>query len=952
LQKDIDVNLAVRLGIHTGLVVAGEMGGGDVRESMAIVGETPNIAARLEGIAEPDTLAISPATYQLIEGYFECMSMGLHTLKGISQPMEVYKVLHKTGVQSRLDLSITKGLTPLVGREQEVQFLLDRWEQVKEGMGQVVLLSGEAGIGKSRLLQVLKGHLEGELHTTIENRCSPYYQNSSLYPVIDHFQRFLQFKGNDSSEIKVSKLKEFLEQYGLQKEEMVPLFAKLLSIPIPDSYTQLNLSPEKYKQKTFESLLTILVKEAEKYPVIRIVEDLHWVDPYTLEYLGLLVEQAPTSPIFTLFTFRPDFIPPWTMRSHISQITLSRLHGKQVEVMVDRVAGGNAIPKEIIKQIVNKTDGVPLFVEELTKMVIESELLNDLDACHERTGAPPTLAIPTTLKDSLMARLDRLDTGKDLAQVGATIGREFNYSLLQAVSPLDEENLQIELSKLVEAEFLYQRGLPPNSRYYFKHALIQEAAYESLLKSKRQKYHQKIAEALEQNFPDTVENQPELLAHHYTEAGLVEQAIRFWQKAGQRAIEQLAYVEAIGHLNKGLELLKTLPDATERTQQELELLIGLGAPLRVTKGFAAPDVERVYARAHELCKQIGDTTLIFPALRGMCGFYISRAETNNAHELAKQYLHLAQRARDTAQLLQAHYLMGATSLCLGEIEPSLEQTEKAYALYNPQEHSSHAFLYGQDPGAACLFWISWALWFLGYPDKALIKSHEAINLAKSLSHPYTLAIALDIEGFIYQFCGDDYQLKEKSKASIDLCNEGGFGFILPMGIILYGWSLTANNKTGEEGIKQILQGISSWRESRAELFCTYWFALLGEVYIKAGMKNEASKALSEGLRLANKNEERYYEAELHRLKGESIKDSSGSSNYKAEESFRKAIDISRKQKSKSLELRAVTSLCRLLQKQGKKIQAREMLEEIYSWYTEGFDTRDLKEAKALLKELS
>ena len=953
-------SLQVRIGIHTGPVVVGEIGRGEKREQLAL-GDTLNIASRLQNLAEPNTVVISSVTYHLTEGLFECRDLGLHTLKGVLTPLGVSRVLQESGVRSRFEVAVSKGLTPLVGREQEVELLLECWEQVRKGRGQVVLLCGEPGIGKSRLVQVMKERLAGESHARTESRCSPYYQNSSLYPVIDHLQRLL-FRKEDSPEEKLSKLEVTLEQYGFSLEEIVPLFASLLSLPVPDSYPPLNLTPQRQKQKTMEALLTWLLKEADRQPVLRIVEDLHWVDPSTLEYLSLLVEQVPTARIFALFTFRPDFSPPWAMRSHLTQITLYRLARKQAEVMIEKVTGGKALPAEIVHQVIAKTDGVPLFVEELTKMVLESGLLREREEKYELINPLPPLAIPTTLQDSLMARLDRLATIKGVAQLAATLGREFTYELIKAVSPLDDTTLQRELRKLVDVELLYQSGLPPKAKYFFKHTLIQEAAYQSLLKSKRQQYHQKVAQVLEKQFPEAVETQPELLAHHYTEAGFKEQAIVYWQRAGQRAIERSANIEAISQLTEGLELLKTLPDTPNRTQQELTLQIALGAPLRITKGFASPEVERVYARARELSQQIGETPQLFPVLRGLGGFYIARAEFQTAHKLGKQCLRLAQSVQDPALLLQAHYLLGATLFCLGEIAQARKHAEQGIALYNPKQHSSHAFLYGQDPGVACLFWTAWALWYLGYPDQALKKGHEAFVLAQELSHPYSLAVVLDLLAFLHQFRREEHTAQEQAEASITLSTERGFEFFLEMGTILQGWALAGQGQR-EEGIEQMRQGLASWQATGAELYRSYWLALLAEAYGKAGQTEEGLTVLAEALAVVNKNSERFYEAELYRLKGElllmqavgagSIPDEFvGDAPTEAETCFRQAIDIARCQSAKSLELRAVISLSHLLQKQGKKQEARRMLAEIYGWFTEGFDTRDLKEAKALLDELS
>jgi predicted ATPase len=832
-----------------------------------------------------------------------------------------------------------------------VGLLLERWEQVKEGRGQVVLLSGEAGIGKSRLVQVLKEYVAGEAHTRIESRCSPYYQDSAFYPVIDHLQRWLQFKREDSAEERLEKLERILERNGFSLEEMVPLFASLLSLPIPDCYPSLNLTPLRQKQKTIEALLVWLLKEAEKHPVLRIVEDLHWVDPSTLDYLNLLVEQVPTARIFTLFTFRPDYSPPpWTSRAHLTQITLSRLTRKLVELMVERITGGKALPVEVLHHIVTKTDGVPLFVEELTKMVLDSGLLREGDGHYELTGPLPPLAIPSTLQDSLMARLDRLGTAKEVAQLGAILGREFTYELLKTVSPLDEMTLQRGLTRLVEAEFLYQTSLPPQAKYLFKHALIQEAAYQSSLKSKRQQYHQKIAQILEEQFPETVETEPELLAHHYTEAGLVKQAIPYWQRAGQRARQRSANMEAIRHLTKGLELLKTLPDTPERTQQELDLQTILAPALMATKGYASTEVEKAYARARELCQQMGETPHLFPVLRGLWVFYQVRAEHQTARDLAENLLHLAQNAQDPALLLEVHLVLGATLFFLGEFAPARAHLNQSMALYDPQKHRSLVLPYSvADPGVVCLSYAAWTLWHLGYPDQALKKSHEALTLARELSHPFSLAFAMDFAAWLHQYRREGQVAQEWAEAATTLSTEQGFPHWVAMGTILRGGALAEQGQR-EEGIVQIRQGLATWRAMGAELVRPYFLALLAEGYGKVGQVKEGLTVLAEALDLVNKNGERFYEAELHRLKGELLLTLSPENHKDVEVCFRQAIDIARCQSAKSLELRAVTSLSRLWQKRGKKEEARHMLAEIYGWFTEGFDTRDLKEAKALLEE--
>jgi class 3 adenylate cyclase len=527
LRQRQGVRLAIRVGIHTGLVVVGEIGGGARQEQLAL-GDTPNLAARLQGLAAPDTVVISAATQRLTQGYFTFHDLGLHRPKSVAMPLQVYQVVGATQVQHRLDITTPRGLTPLVGREPEVGLLRDRWAQVQAGRGHVVVLSGEAGIGKSRLVQVVKDELIGPTALRIEYRCSPYHQHSAFYPVIAHLERVLAWRQDDTPADRLRKLEEAVRPYPLPLAEVIPLFAALLAVPLPASYAPLTLPPQRQKQKTLEALLTWLLVLTERQPLLLVVEDLHWIDPSTLEFLSLLVDQGPTARLLTLLTCRPEFQPPWGLRTHLTPMTLQRLLQSQVEEMIARVTGGKALPPEVVAQLVARTDGVPLFVEELTKTVLESGLLRETQGHYALTGPLPPLAIPATLHNSLMARLDRLETVKAVAQLGAVLGRTFAYELLQAVSPLEEATLQHSLRQLVDAELVYQRGVPPQAAYTFKHALIQDAAYQSLLRSTRQQYHQRIAQVLAAQFPEIAESQPELVAHHYTEAGCNAQAVAYW----------------------------------------------------------------------------------------------------------------------------------------------------------------------------------------------------------------------------------------------------------------------------------------------------------------------------------------------------------------------------------------------------------------------------------------
>jgi class 3 adenylate cyclase/tetratricopeptide (TPR) repeat protein len=712
LQQDKGIQLAIRVGIHTGLVVIGDMGGQGRQEQLAL-GETPNIAARIQGLAAPNTIAVSEATYRLVQGYFVCQDLGAQALRGVTESVRVYQVLGESGIHSRFEVAQTRGLTPLVGREQEVGLLLDRWAHVKDGQGHVVLLTGDAGIGKSRLIQMLKDHVADEPHVRWACRSSEYYQNTALFPLTDLFQRILRFEAYETPDAKWEKLEHALSQYRLPLEESVQLFAPLLSVPIPEHhYPPLNLSPQRQRQKILETIVTILLQLAEQQPVLFILEDLHWTDPTTLEWLNLLIDQTPTASILVLLTCRPHFQPAWHHRSYLTESTVHRLPHAQVEQIVTGMTDGKTLPQEVLQQIIAKTDGVPLFVEEMTKAILESGYLKEVDAHYEVTGSFSTFAIPATLHDSLMARLDRLVSAKGIAQYAAVIGRQFPYELLQAVSQLDEPTLQRELGRLVEAEIVYQRGLPPQAAYLFKHALIQDAAYQSLLRSTRQQYHQRIVQVLAEQFPETAETQPELLAQHYTEAGLTEQAVASWQRAGQQASQRSANLEAIQHLTKGLELLVMLPETQVRAQRELDLQIALGPALMAIKGFGAPEVEQTYTRARALCQQVGEPTQFFPALIGIGTFYMASGKLQTARELQEQLLSLAQRQQAPALLLHAHLALGATLLHLGELAQARVHLEQGICLYD--QHPSHAPSFvSDDPGVSGRRLVALALWLLG-----------------------------------------------------------------------------------------------------------------------------------------------------------------------------------------------------------------------------------------------
>jgi predicted ATPase len=782
-------------------------------------------------------------------------------------------------------------------------------------------------------------------------RCSPYHQQSALYPVIDHLQRFLHWDSTDAPEARLDTLEQALRTSRLPLEEVTPLLAALLSLPHPAHYPPLHLTPQRQRQKTHDALVAWLLEEAEQRPVLAVWEDLHWADPSTLEVLGLVLDQVPTARMLTLLTCRPEFHPPWASHSYLTQITLTRLGRPQVQAMITSLTGGKALPAAVVEQVVAKTDGVPLFVEELVKMILESGLVREEENHYVLTGPLPPLAIPSTLHDSLMARLDRLATVKEVAQLGATLGRTFTYELLQAVSPLDETTLQQGLRQLIEAELVYQRGAPPHATYMFKHALIQEAAYQSLLRSTRQQYHQRIAQVLVARFPEICETQPELVAQHYTEAGCTEQAVVYWQRAGQQASDRSAYVEAISHLTTGIDLLTTLPETPEHTQQALTLHIALGVALLMTKGPGAPEVEHAYTQAYALCQQMGETPELVPVLLGLWRFYLARPQLHTTREIGETLLRLAERAHDPVFAVIAHYTLGATWMWLGALPAARQHLEAGIALYTPDQRRARVFRIGQDPGVACRVLAAQILWLLGYPERALAHIHEALALAHELSHPYSLAFARLWAAIVSQLRRDVVAAHEQAEATVALSTEQGFTHWAAWGMSLRGWALAMQGQ-GEEEMIQVRQGIAAWRATNGALGVPYFCTVLAEAADHLGHTEDGLQTLAEAHTLVEEQEERWWEAEICRLRGVLLLRQTATSPAEAEAWLRRALDVARRQEAKSLELRAAMSLARLWQQQGKRAEARALLAPTYSWFTEGFDTTDLQEARALLDELT
>jgi predicted ATPase len=785
-------------------------------------------------------------------------------------------------------------------------------------------------------------------HLTLH--CSPYHTTSAFYPVIDHLQRQLHWHRDMTPEAKLATLERAFQAARLPLEAGMPLVAPLLAVPVPEQYPPLTLSPQRQQQQTQDLLALWLLAEATHQAVLVVWEDLHWADPSTLTLLGRLMELVPTTRVCVVLTCRPEFVPPWAARTHVSHLLLTRLTQPQATEMITQVTGGKGLPAVVVEQIITHTDGIPLFVEELVKTILEVELVREEVGHYVLTGPLPPLAIPATLQDALMARLDRFAPVKGLAQLGATLGREFAYEVLQAVAALEEPVLQQGLTQLVAAELLYQQGVPPHATYTFKHALIQEAAYQSLLRSTRHQVHQRVAQVLEAQFPELVVTQPELLAYHLTEAGHPAQAVGYWQRAGERAVARSAHLEAISHLTKGLEMLQTLPETAERLQQELVFQTTLGPALMITKGFAAPEVEHAYARARTLCQQVGETPQRFAVLRGLWQFYNGRGAYQTARELGEECLRLAQQEDDPACLLEAHHTLWTTRLLLGELPLARAHLEQGQALYDFQHHRVLAVRYGHDPGVCCRSVAAVALWLLGYPDQALGQQHAAQTLAQEVAHPPSLAFTRMLTAMAHLLRREAHAAHEQAEALLALATEQGFAFFLALGSLLRGRARTALGQGGEHS-GQMRQDLLALRETGTVLWEPYLLALVAEAYAHEGQVEAGRTTLAEALAAAQATGERWGEAELYRLQGEWLLRPPGLDTPQAETCFQQSLAVARHQQAKSWELRAALSLSRLWQQQGKRLEAYELLAPVYGWFTEGFDTADLQEAKALLEEL-
>jgi class 3 adenylate cyclase/predicted ATPase len=942
------VKLQARVGIATGLVVVGDLIGAGSAQEQSVVGETPNLAARLQSLAEPDAVVIAAGTRRLVGDLFEYRDLGAVEVKGIVAPVPAWSVLRPSGVESRFEALRGSALSPLVGRNEEIDLLLRRWQRAKAGDGQVVLISGEAGLGKSRITAALEERLRSEPHLRLRYFCSPYHQDSALFPFTDQLDRAAGFAREDPPAARLEKLEAVLA-LAAPSDEDVALLADLLCLPCSERCPMPNLSPQRKKERTLEALIRQLEGLARQQPVIMVFEDAHWIDPTSRELLDLTVERMRSLPVLLIVTFRPEFQPPWIGQPQVSMLTLNRLDRRDRTALVAHIAGGKALPGDVIDQIVDRSDGVPLFVEELTKSVLESGLLREERDRYALDRSLPPLAIPTTLHASLLARLDRLASVRLVAQIGAAIGREFGYELLRAVSRLSGHELQAALARLVASELVFQRGTPPDAVYAFKHALVQDAAHGSLLRSARQQLHAQIAEALETHSPEMMDSQPELFAQHYAEAGLVEKSVAFWGKAGRRSAARSAMAEAAAQFQKGLDQLALLPETVERQRQALEFWSVLGAVLRAVKGQGAPETGHAFARARELWGQLGFPPEYLHVPYGQSRYHVYRGESDLAMRLDEDLLRVSSQRNDSGGLLLGHLSSGLTLMFAGRFASSSSHFEEAIALYDPISHGSLVHLARVHPDVNSQAFLGIVLFCLGFPDQASARSNAAIAEARRLAHPPTFAMSLDNGARLLTLIGEKTALDERADQLVAVTTEQGLPHWGAQGTIYRGWVKVMNGDVAD-GISLLRSGSIAYRATGAEAGMPHFSALLARACDIAGQFEEAVTLLDDALQIVDRTGERWFAAELNRHKGQLLLRQGHSEA--ADELYRKALSIAKEQGAKLWELRAAVSLAQLRRDQGCRAEARDLLAPVYEWFTEGFDTQDLKEAKALLQELA
>ena len=930
---------AARIGIATGLVVVGDLIGEGAVEAQAVFGETPNLGARLQALAEPNSVVIAASTRALIGERFDCADLGIHCLKGFAEPVRAWRVLAPRRVGSRFEADQPVGISPLVGRKVHLERLLSLWQGAGQHRGHMVMLTGEAGIGKSRLVEALREHIQDVPHVLLRYQCSSQFINTALYPVTQQIEHAADIGHEDTLALKLDKLADWV-RVGPDFPDAVALLGALLSIPTGPRFPASVMTPQLQKDRTFGLLLDLMRQLAHEQPVLMVVEDLHWADPTTLEFLGRLIALVGGMNVLIVVTSRPDFMAPWPALPHVERRDLERLPPEDALGLAVQVAGGQRLPKALIEQVVARTDGVPLFVEELTRALVGAGLVN--------TDAPlPPYSIPFTLQDSLMARLDQLGPAKLVAQVAGAIGREFGYEMLEAVVPLSRERLREDLQVLEQTGLVRARHGGGAPVYTFKHALVQEAAYQSMLIARRRQLHAQIADTLEGRFPQTARDTPELVAHHWTEAGNVERAVAGWLLAGQRASLRSEYREAIGHLRRGLELNSRITYEALRRERELALLLAMGPALITTEGGGTAEVGVSYARALELCEQTPVSALHFVA---HWGWWRSSMDHRMGRARADKLVTLSHRLAEPEFLLQAHHCQWATLYMLGAHRECWRHIETGLGLYERERDHAHAALYGGHDARVCgLGEGGLARWMLGHPQEALGLAQSALAWSEDLSHVGSRVHAMDYALVLHRFRRDTAAVSRQAGQLFDFASAQKLRVFRAKGAFFRGWA-RAMIEDVNDGLNEMLDGIASEQAADTPHDFTLYYEMLAEIYGRAGRFDEALNAVSDAFAVAERHGIVYWNAELHRRQGELLL-ASGAPGA-AETYFRQALDCARSQEARSLELRAASSLARLHIAEGESATARGVLRPLFDSFSEGFDMPDLTDARQMLEVLA
>lgn len=948
--------LQSRVGIATGLVVVGDLLQTGEAQERGIIGETPNLAARLQGLAEPDMVVVAEGTRNLLGNLFELRDLGLRELKGIAGPVRAWAALRARSVESRFDAAHPGGMTAVVDREEESGLLLRCWSRAKAGEGQAVLLSGEAGIGKSRLTVALLERLAVEPHSRLRYFCSPQHTDTPLHPLIAQLERAAGLAHDDVTNIRLDKLDALLAQTSIPVEDAT-LFAELLSLSNDGRYPALDLEPQQRRQRTMEVLLLQLEILARSKPVAMIFEDVHWIDPTSLEVLSRAVDRIRTLRVLLVVTFRPEFDPPWIGQRYVTALHLTRLAERDVASMVDRIVGNRSVPDRMREEIIERTDGIPLFIEELTKAVLETDSRGAAERAIVALPSP-ALPVPASLHALLMARLDRLGSAKEVAQIGAALGRQFSHALLASLLDKPEMELTFALERLISAGLLFREGLPPHATYLFKHALVQDAAYGTLLRESRRALHARIAETLERQYPQIADNQPELLARHCTAAGLIEKAAGLWAKAGLRSAARSALVEAAEQLTRAIAHLAALPPSPALRREQIKLQVALSNALMHAKGSAAPETKASLAQAHAWIEQVEalgepleDPLLLFSVLYG---FWAANQRASNADEmlnLAVQFLALAEKQGARAPLMIGNRLMGTSLMSTGDIRKGRAYLDRTIALYDPPADRPLAAQFGCDIRISALSYRSIGLWMLGYPEAALADADRALNEAREIDQAATLMFTLNLTILTHIFRRDYAAATARYNELVILASEKGASFRKATGMVKQGCALTLAGKCAE-AVQTITSGIAALRSTGTTIWMPLYLSYLAQAHADLGQFPDARRCVDEATAAVEATKERWCEAEVYRIAGEIAMMPAGSNQSSAQANFERALAVAREQNAKSWELRAAMSIARLWRDQGNRQQAHDVLASAFGWFRDGFDTLDLKQAKALLDELA